>query len=728
MPSLQDIERFKTILNSLGSEPEILAERSEEIEDVPLPEEGLPAEISELFEAAAGEPVEEPEVEQIPALEVEGLPAEGLKKPEVEPGEIPAEQPLEELDFESLFGEEAAEELALPEEVPEAPPAEEEVPEEVAEAPPAEEELPEEFALPEEAVEAPAEEGPVEEAPPPEEMLPEEFALPEEAAEGEIPSKEEEAIDEFALAEGLELPEEEAPPPEEMLPEEFALPEEAVEAPAEELPEEEAPPPEEMLPEEFALPEEAVEAPAEEVPVEEAPPEEAFEIPAEEITIPGVEVVPPGEQEEAAPPEVEIPAGEVPPEGLVERPGEAEEEPVIQELEPEQALGEEELQVDEFSLQGLGEEFGISEEEEKEFPEFQEEEFGEVSLEAPAEAEEEIRVEEEKLELSEEQFASLKNSLNLLPRNLKIVIQELIGEKNLSGESLHKLVDLLVEGAAPAVIAAQVSGITGERIVLPKRFEKRTALAFEEERRTFAYAFRENIFPIIRVFVLSLAFIGLLVFLGYSFIYRPLYANSLYRRGYEQIENDRYTMANESFQTAVDVWAVKNWFYRYAEAFIDKKQFLAASGKYNELLAHYPGDHKGILDYAHLESRYLSNYEKADRLLDRLLDKNIQDYDALLAKGDNYLEWAEEDPVHFEDARFSYASILDYHGREDEVLFRMLKYFIRTDQLGEVQKLKSLIEARKSMLDLKFMQSWAGISSIRRSLTMYRILFLKPWR
>ena len=364
--------------------------------------------------------------------------------------------------------------------------------------------------------------------------------------------------------------------------------------------------------------------------------------------------------------------------------------------EAEEGFEAEEIEIDEFSLQGLGEEFGVSEEEAGEIPE---EGFGEVGLEVPAEAGEEIEAAEELLELTEEQFDRLKKSLSYLPKNLKMLIEELIGEQNLSGESLKNLVDLLVGGATPVAVAAEVARITGKRVVIPRQFEKRTGLAFEEERRTFAYAFRENILPIIKVFGLSAIFLSLLFFLGVRYIYRPIYANSLYRRGYAHVEADRYLQGNESFARAVNIWSAKGWFYRYAEAFTEKNQYLFATQKYDELLVRYQGDRRGILDYAHLESRYLANYEKAKNLLNTLLEKNIRDYDALLAMGDNYLEWAEEDTDRLEDARFSYATILDYYGEKEEVLFRMLKYFIRTDQLGETVTLKNMIESKKLKID-----------------------------
>ena len=61
MPDLQDIEKYKSILNSLGGEETVLADRAEEIEDVAPPQAGLSAELSELLEpeGAAQTPVED---------------------------------------------------------------------------------------------------------------------------------------------------------------------------------------------------------------------------------------------------------------------------------------------------------------------------------------------------------------------------------------------------------------------------------------------------------------------------------------------------------------------------------------------------------------------------------------------------------------------------------------------------------------------------------------------
>ncbi|RKX83519.1 MAG: hypothetical protein DRP57_07760, partial [Spirochaetes bacterium] len=213
---------------------------------------------------------------------------------------------------------------------------------------------------------------------------------------------------------------------------------------------------------------------------------------------------------------------------------------------------------------------------------------------------------------------------------------------------------------------------------------------------TFAYAFRENIFPVLKGVVISSAILLLFAFLTYRFIYSPLHAISLYKEGYRKIQAAEYSTANRYFTTAGKIWKVKGWYYQYAEAFVSEKQFILAEEKYDQLLKDYPGDKKGILDYAKLETNNLGNYKKAEKFLNTLLDKDMYDYDALLAAGDNYMAWGAEDASKYEKARFSYASILDRYGDDRVTLFRMLRYFIKTDKYAQAEKLYIALSEEKT--------------------------------
>ena len=304
---------------------------------------------------------------------------------------------------------------------------------------------------------------------------------------------------------------------------------------------------------------------------------------------------------------------------------------------------------------------------------------------------------EGEIALTPEQFARLKETLQSLPRNLKIAVQDVIAEGKAVGADLSKLVALLVSGAAAEAIAAAVGRITGKRIRIPAGYEKRTGLAFEAERRTFAFAFRENILPLLRVFALTIVAAAIVGFMGYRYVYRPLYAGTTYRIGYSHILGDRYTLANESFSRAADIWKMKSWYYRYAEAFADKRQYILAEQKYDELLREWKDDRKALLDYSRLESTRLADYKKADDLLKILLDKNQYDFDALLAAGDNNLEWAATDHARFEPARLDYATLIEKYGARDDLLFRMMRFFIRTDNAQEIERLRVYFASREDL-------------------------------
>jgi len=304
----------------------------------------------------------------------------------------------------------------------------------------------------------------------------------------------------------------------------------------------------------------------------------------------------------------------------------------------------------------------------------------------------------DEISLSQENVDSLLRTLSSYPLNLKVICEELIAEQVLLPEQLSKLIRLLVNGASVKETAALAEQITGKPIVIPKSFEKSTGADFEAEQSSFAYIFVHNLLPVIKLFAFIAAMAGSIMYLSYKFIYIPVKAESLYKRGYERIPAGEYQRANELFHEAFTLHRKKKWFYAYAEAFIDQRRYMLAENKYDELLRYYPRDKKGVLDYAALNSKYLMNYDKANKLLQtQLLDYAPNDYDGLLAAGDNFLDWADSNPSrfydHYEDARFAYARLIEKYGWQPNVVERMMKYFIHTDNLKETLLLRVWFES-----------------------------------
>ncbi|HDQ13490.1 MAG TPA: tetratricopeptide repeat protein, partial [Sediminispirochaeta sp.] len=359
----------------------------------------------------------------------------------------------------------------------------------------------------------------------------------------------------------------------------------------------------------------------------------------------------------------------------------------LEELElPEEEFEEGEFELDEFNLGDLGEEFGVLEEGEE-----KEEEPAASAETAPegAEAEEVVEV-----ELDDEQFDALRETLVTLPRNLKLIIEEQIGEKGLSGKGLKSIVDALVARKSPKEIAQITSKVIGRKIKIPSQYEKKSGAEFEAEKDTFAYALRYRILPMARTILISTLVVALLSFLSYRYIYQPLYALHLYNEGYEQLQQREYPVANDYFQQALRQKVMKDQFLRYAQGYREHDQWPLAREKYQQLLDYYPYDKEGTLEWAGMELRVLNNYEQSSSLLEDFLDENPKDYEALLLLGDTYLEWGREDYGKYEQARYSYAVLMESYGVEDEVLFRMLRYFVRTDNFEESLNIKKHYDRR----------------------------------
>jgi len=303
----------------------------------------------------------------------------------------------------------------------------------------------------------------------------------------------------------------------------------------------------------------------------------------------------------------------------------------------------------------------------------------------------------EEISLSQEDLDSLLQTLSSYPLNLRIICEELIAEQVILPLQLSKLIRLLVNGAPVKETAVHAESIIGKPIIIPRSFEKGTGAAFEAEQSSFAYIFVHNFLPVLKIFAFIAVLAASVFYLSYKFIYTPLKAESLYKRGYERIPAGEYQRANELFHDAFTLHRKKKWFYSYAEAFRDQRRYMLAENKYDELLRYYPRDKKGVLDYANLNTYYLMNYDKANRLLQReLLDYTPDDPNGLLAAGDNFMAWADSDTSRFydryEDARFSYARLLEKYGWQPPVVERMMTYFIRTDNLKEVLQLRVWFE------------------------------------
>jgi tetratricopeptide (TPR) repeat protein len=323
----------------------------------------------------------------------------------------------------------------------------------------------------------------------------------------------------------------------------------------------------------------------------------------------------------------------------------------------------------------------------------------------------------EEVNLTEEEFAQLQETLQDYPLNLRIACEEIIVGDDADPSQTAKLIKLLVRGGAARDAAKLAGKISGKEITVPRGYQKQTGIELEEEQASFAYIFAKKFLPTLGLILFIAGAIAGTAYLGWNFIYKPWKADSLYKIGIERIAAGEYERANERFNEAWRWKPVKDWFYTYAETFRDARQYFYAEEKYEQLIAYTASrnkkgipEKKGVLDYALMETDYLRDYEKADRILRRhILDWNPDDSEGLLALGDVNLAWGDanvefsnegdrnRDGGKYDVARENYARALELYGWIDSILERMLLYFIRADDLAEILPLQDYFMSQKTL-------------------------------
>jgi len=290
--------------------------------------------------------------------------------------------------------------------------------------------------------------------------------------------------------------------------------------------------------------------------------------------------------------------------------------------------------------------------------------------------------------LTEAQVDRLQDRLLALPLNLRMAIEDIVGNEKGSEALRTDIVWMLVESATIQDIAAAAGKVLRRRISIPEGYVRRTGAGYLAEKGSLRYLFIHTVLPILRTALIALAVVGVLGFLGYRLIWRPIVATQIYREGYQRIQQGRYPEAEDAFARASSIREFVIWYYRYAQAYADRRLWIYAENKYEALMRAHPNEKAGALDWARLEQEQLKYREGIDILNKWILDRKNIDPDALLLEGDIFLEWADEDPTKYEEARRRYAALIQYHGAKDLYLERMLLYFMRTDNLAEVLPLK----------------------------------------
>lgn len=311
--------------------------------------------------------------------------------------------------------------------------------------------------------------------------------------------------------------------------------------------------------------------------------------------------------------------------------------------------------------------------------------------------------------LSDEQYKKFIKNLSTYPLNVRMAVEELIVKNEFTDEAEFEIIQKVLKKVSARSLASELEKMLDVAIPVPRDFERRTAEEYEAYKASFQYQLSNKIIPGAILSIAALVvFFFMFQFVRY-FVYRPIRANSLYSQGYKLLESENFPQSETKFIEATKFQLIKKWFFRYAEGYKDHKQYIRAEQMYKNILYFFNHDKKAGLDYAEMEYKDLANYENAEQILLReVLDYHINDSDGILMLGDNYLEWADEkDSSKYDEALKRYAELVQLYGPTDKYLARMMRYYIRTDNLKEVLNSKEHFYPRPKSLEG---QDWTELS------------------
>ncbi len=310
--------------------------------------------------------------------------------------------------------------------------------------------------------------------------------------------------------------------------------------------------------------------------------------------------------------------------------------------------------------------------------------------------------------LTEEEYEKFKKNLASYPLNLRIAVEDFIVKDEFKDDVIFEVVEKVLKKVSARQLAGHLEKLLDISIDVPRDFERRSVAEYEAYKQSFQYQLKNRILPMAVAGVL-LTIVGFFLFqAGKRFVYQPVMASKLYRQGYTMLENNEYPQSEELFQQAVTYRPVKKWFFRYAKGYREHKQFERAAQMYRNILGIFNYDKQAGLEYAQMELYERANYARAEEIVRRsVLDHYINDSAGILLLGDIFLEWAEVDPKKYELARQEYSNLIQLYGGTDLYMSRMMRYFIRTDNLPNVLSLKNRFYSNKKSLGA---EDWTELS------------------
>ena len=307
----------------------------------------------------------------------------------------------------------------------------------------------------------------------------------------------------------------------------------------------------------------------------------------------------------------------------------------------------------------------------------------------------------EKNTLTDKEYETFLKNLQGYPLNLRVELEKFIVGDEFKDDVVYEVIQKVIKKTSARQLATHLEKLLDISIPVPREFERRTAAQYEEYKQSAEYQLKNKILPIAIISVMAACIMYIIFLFGQNFIYEPLKANSLYKEGYALLDAGAYPQSEMKFNEALEYQQQKRWFFTYADGYRKHKQYERARMMYKAGLQRFNQD-KGLgLNYAEMELYDLRNFENAEIVVRReVLDYHINDSDGLLLLGDIFLEWGDErDESKYQQAKEVYDDLLELYGQKDVYLGRLMRYYIRVDDLRNVLQMKEYFYPKKDALN-----------------------------
>ena len=303
--------------------------------------------------------------------------------------------------------------------------------------------------------------------------------------------------------------------------------------------------------------------------------------------------------------------------------------------------------------------------------------------------------------LSDEQYAKFLKNFNEYPLNVRLAFEDLIVQDEFTDDAEFEIIEKILNKAPARQIAAMLEKMLDTSIPVPRDYEHRTAEEYDAYKKSLQYQLKNKILPGALVFLLAVLVSWGLFNFTKNCIYIPAKASKYYKQGYTLLQSDEYSQAQMKFDQAASYKMKKKWFFKYAREYKEHKQYQRAADIYMKILHYFDHDKQAGIEYAQMELDPLANYSKAEEIIRRqVLDYHVNDADGLLLLGDVFLEWGTEkqDSEKLDAAKVQYMNLMQLYKPNNLYTSRMMRYYIRSDNLQQVLGYQKMFERDEKSL------------------------------